>query len=194
MSITSAKSGATGISLALENNFMEPIASTLVGSGGAGSIIFDDIPQTYKHLQIRGIGRSTTTGNGTDYLYIQFNGDNGSNYAWHTLAGDGGSASAAAGSTQSVVRIGELPRVNQTASSFGAAVIDILDYTNTSKYKTVRGLSGMDYNGLSNTLPGQINLRSGLWMNTSNIVSIKLYPEANNFVQYSRISLYGIRG
>ena len=53
MSITSAKSGATGISLALDNNFMEPIASTLVGSGGSSVITFNDIPQTYKHLQLR---------------------------------------------------------------------------------------------------------------------------------------------
>jgi len=58
MSITSAKTGATGISLALENNFMEPIASTLVGASGSAIIEFNDIPQTYKHLQIRLIGRT----------------------------------------------------------------------------------------------------------------------------------------
>ena len=53
MSITSAKTGSTSLSLALENNFMEPIASTLVGAGGVSTVTFNDIPQTYKHLQIR---------------------------------------------------------------------------------------------------------------------------------------------
>ena len=50
MSITSVKSGATGISLALDNNFMEPIATTLVGSGGANTIIFNRFPLIQKHL------------------------------------------------------------------------------------------------------------------------------------------------
>ncbi len=52
MSITSAKTGSTSLSLALENNFMEPIASTLVGAGGVSTVTFNDIPQTYKHLQV----------------------------------------------------------------------------------------------------------------------------------------------
>ena len=59
MSITSVKSGATGISLALDNNFMEPIATTLVGSTTVNVVTFNDIPQTYKHLQIRAISRRT---------------------------------------------------------------------------------------------------------------------------------------
>mgnify|MGYP000739741444 CR=1 FL=1 len=53
MSISSAKSGGTGISLALDNNFMEPIASS---TGGSSTIVFNDIPQGYKHLQIRMVG------------------------------------------------------------------------------------------------------------------------------------------
>ena len=74
MSITSAKTGSTSLSLALENNFMEPIASTLVGSGGVSTVTFNDIPQTYKHLQIRCISRPNEAGSsGAQYLYLRIN-------------------------------------------------------------------------------------------------------------------------
>ena len=76
MSITSVKTGTTGLSLALDNNYMEPIATTVVGSGGVNQITFNDIPQGYKHLQIRIIGR-TTTSLTDDNIYIQFNSDIG---------------------------------------------------------------------------------------------------------------------
>ena len=49
MTISSVKTGAVGLSLALDNNYMEPIATTLVGSGGVNQITFNDIPQSYNN-------------------------------------------------------------------------------------------------------------------------------------------------
>jgi hypothetical protein len=190
MSITSVKSGATGISLALDNNFMEPIATTLVGSGGATVVTFNDIPQTYKHLQLRGIVRSTTSGSGIgDNVDLRFNGDNGSNYARHLLQGDGASVATSTNTSGTLTRISVAPRSGVTASTFTGLICDILDYTNTNKYKTLRTLSGVDANG-----SGTVFFISGLWMSTSEVTSITLLPEANSFAQYSRFSLYGIKG
>jgi hypothetical protein len=186
MSITSAKTGATGISLALENNFMEPIASTVVGSGGSIIVTFNDIPQTYKHLQLRFIGRNTSTNDG---IRFRLNGDNGSNYTRHLLYGNGASVVAAAGTSTTSLGIANFPTSSTTASVFGAGVIDILDYANTSKYKTTRALAGFDANG-----SGSIFLYSGLWLNTDPVTSISFIWDANNSAEYSRISLYGIRG
>ena len=91
MSITSVKTGTTGLSLALDNNYMEPIATTVVGSGGVNQITFNDIPQGYKHLQIRGISRNT--GGSVSYsIYLSFNGTS-SGYSWHWVKGDGDTAS-----------------------------------------------------------------------------------------------------
>jgi hypothetical protein len=189
MSITSAKTGATGISLALDNNFMEPIATVLVGSGGSSSIIFNDIPQTYKHLQIRGIARSTYTGNSMRAGFIRFNGDAGVNYSIHQISGDGASTSSwGTGSTD----VGAWQRISTAtagANMFSGLVIDILDYANTSKNKTTRSLGGVDLNG-----SGEIYLTSSAWYNTNAITSILLYPQDNNWAQYSRFSLYGIKG
>lgn len=193
MSITSVKSGATGISLALDNNFMEPIATTLVGSGGANTVIFNDIPQNYKHLQIRGIARASYA-SAITYGGIQFNGDTGANYAWHDLYGQGASAGVDGYSGLTNLGGAGLWAGTTNANIYGAFIIDILDYTNTNKYKTVRTLNGIEQN--TNDSNGQVRFFSGLWMNTDAITSIKLYERlySANIAQYSRFSLYGIKG
>lgn len=191
MSVTSAKSGATGISLALDNNYMEPIATTVVGSTSVSNITFNDIPQTYKHLQLRLIGRtnvSSTNGG----VRIAMNADaTSANYRSHYLQGNGASISSgtSTGSTAGIQDMASITGNNATASDFGVAVIDILDYTNTNKYKTVRSLSGQDNNG-----SGALTLASGMWMSTDAVVSLILEGNGSNFVQYTRVSLYGIKG
>lgn len=193
MSITSVKSGATGISLALDNNFMEPIATTLVGSGGVNQVTFNDIPQTYKHLQLRIMARSTIADT-NDFVIIKFNGDSGANYTYHYLRGDGTSASAQGsgyGTSDYLRSAGFISGANATSQVFGASVVDILDYANTSKLKTIRTLTGKDAN--SNNSDGRIYLWSLLWGSTDAITSINLTTQAN-IAQYSRFSLYGIKG
>jgi hypothetical protein len=190
MSITSVKSGATGISLALDNNFMEPIATTLVGSGGSSNITFNDIPQGYKHLQIRALTRTTQSATGTNYWYIFCNGDTATNYSYHFLTGDGSSASAQAQANSGSLIGGQAPRDSQLASSYSADIVDILDYNNTNKYKTIRVLTGVEYNAS----PSYIRLISGNWRSFDAITSLTITPEASNFKQYSRFSLYGIKG
>ena len=79
---------------------------------------------------------------------------------------------------------------NSGANMFGSGVIDILDYANTNKYKTVRTLSGDDKNG-----SGYVVFGSGLWQNTNAVSTITLTNHgATNFQQYSSFALYGIKG
>lgn len=194
MSITSAKSGATGISLALENNFMEPIASTLVGSGGSSSIIFNDIPQTYKHLQIRLMSRNNRAST-ADTLGIQFNGDTSiSNYVWqHYVYGNNGGAGAAGYGTgvNASIYLGDCPSATASANIFSVSIADILDYGSTSKNKVLRSLNGKEAGA---AIQGFVSLSSGAWLSTTPISSIKIFCNNGNFVQYSRFSLYGIKG
>jgi hypothetical protein len=78
---------------------------------------------------------------------------------------------------------------------YNAAVIDILDYTNTNKYTTLRSLSGWNKN--NSALTNDIRLSSGLWMNTNAVTTIRLYVnDGLNLSWYtgSTISLYGIKG
>jgi hypothetical protein len=167
----------------------ESIATVTVGSGGTSSVDFTSIAGTYTHLQLRGIVRSTTSGtNIGDNVDLRLNSDSGSNYARHLLQGDGSSAATSTNTSGSLTRFTVAPRAGTTASTFTGFVMDILDYANTNKYKTIRTLSGVDTNGA-----GIVFFISGLWMSTSAVTSITLLPEANNFAQYSHFALYGIK-
>lgn len=190
MSITSAKSGATGISLALDNNFMEPIASTLVGSGGVNTVIFNDIPQNYKHLQIRFLTKSSYTTGTSDSLYGYFNQDSGTTYSYHFLRGNGAAASASGDVSTSFMWLGNQANSGTgTTNTFGVGVCDILDYSNTSKNKTIRSLQGYDTNG-----DGFVVLSSSCWRSVDSVTSLKFIFGNGNIAQYSRFSLYGIKG
>jgi hypothetical protein len=161
-------------------NSYESIATVNVGSGGVSSITFSSIPSTYQHLQIRALTVSASASSGSA---IQFNSDTTSaNYKYHSLYGTGSSATGTAGSPAYA------PFFNGGAAttSPGSMVLDILDYSNTNKYKTIRSLDGYDANG-----SGYLGLTSGLWMNTAAITSIK-FDFA--YLQYASFALYGIRG
>ena len=170
----------------------DSIATTTVGSGGTSTITFSSIPSTSTHLQIRAFGHTNrSTGGVIDGTRITFNSDTGSNYTGHTLQGDGASASAfAEGASQTKTVVYGLAGNNSSASTFGTFVTDILDYANTSKYKTLRALAGSDNNG-----SGTVFLTSGLWMSTSAITSISMTPNAGTlFNEYTSFALYGIKG
>lgn len=170
----------------------ESIETFTVGAGGAASITFGSggtIPQTYKHLKICWLARDNYSSDATDAI-LRFNSDSGSNYSWHQLIGDGSTAAAYAVTSQTSMRIGTVAGSTAGSNVFAATVADILDYTNTSKNKTVRNLAGYDKNGA-----GNIASNSGAWYSTAAITSITLAPRVGtSFSQYSSFALYGIKG
>lgn len=157
----------------------ESIQTYIVGSGGTSSIDFTSIPSTFKHLQIRYTSTGTSTGN----EIIRFNSDSGSNYSWHVVYGNGsGTALAASGASTAFSYLG-----NINTSAPNAGIVDILDYANTSKYKTMRALCGTDTNS-----SGEVGLFSGVWQSTSAINAISI--SFSNIAQNSHFALYGIKG
>jgi hypothetical protein len=170
-------------------NSYESISTVTVGSGGAATITFSSIPSTYKHLQIRWLARDNFASDASD-LNMRFNSDSGANYVWHQLVGDGSTAAAYASTSQTSMRAGFVAGSTAGANIFAATVLDLLDYANTSKNKTVRNLGGFDKNG-----SGSVGLQSGLWMSTAAITQIDLTPRVGtSFSQYSSFALYGIKG
>jgi len=168
-------------------NSYESIATVTVGSGGSSSVSFSSIPSTFKHLQIRAIARASGP-----YTYDQtnmtFNSDNGSNYSWHQVNGNGSGTTSNGGSSTTFMRIADETAANNNANCFGGMVIDILDYADTNKNKTARSLWGYEDNST-----GTVGLRSGNWRSTSAVSSITLVC-SNDWLQYSTFALYGIKG
>ena len=157
--------------------------ATASGTGSSGVITFSSIPSTYSHLQIRFIGKSSSS---ETQLDLTFNGSS-SNYSYHNLYGNG--TSAAAEGSGSMTKIPSASIAASSATSvFTAGVVDILDYSNTSKAKTVRTLAGLDTNGA-----GKMFLNSGGWFDTSAISSITLTCRDFNWNANSSFALYGIK-
>ena len=158
--------------------------ATVSGTGSSATISFTSIPSTYKHLQIRWMGKSTSTGT---YTLLNMNGDTSNNYATHSVFGNGSTASGEAYPNNSSMSGGFLTA--STDTGFGVAICDILDYTNTSKNTTLRGLTGRDNNG-----SGTVALVSGLWMNTAAVNRIDIAVNAGSWSTTSQFALYGIKG
>lgn len=165
----------------------ESIATTVVGAGGQATITFSSIPSTFKHLQVRMLVKSNAA---TDACDMRFNSDTGNNYAYHELYGDGATAGSAASASRSGMPLATPGIASTSANIFSAGVVDILDYANTNKHKTLRNVGGYDLNG-----SGASSLVSNVWMNTAAISTITIYLRAGtNFGQYSHFALYGIKG
>lgn len=163
---------------------MFPIRSYVVPSGGVASVTFSSIPSTYSHLQIRML---TQLSGGNGEIDLQFNSDTGSNYSYHRIYGNGSSAVAEAGVSTTQATVGYY---SSATSVFNGAVVDILDYANTNKYKTIRSLNGMDTNG-----GGLVLFDSSSWRSTSAISSITVFSKDGSrpLAQYSSFALFGVK-
>ena len=159
------------------------LLETTTLTSSASSVTFSAIDQTYKHLQIRSVVKANF---GPVQTTLQMNGDTGANYATHYLNGNGSSVTSGAQTSASYVYGGYTAGTSETYG-FGAGVCDILDYTSTSKNKTTRTLSGVVTN---NTV---VELRSGVWMNTSAVTSLTIALFGQLFTAGSRFSLYGVK-
>ena len=159
--------------------------STVTLSSATASINFAGIPQGYKHLQVRVMALTAASGK---VMTMRFNTDSSTSYTWHYLNGQGTTASAGNQTSNTYSRFfGQNIGTNTTNPS--VSIVDVLDYANTLKNKTMRALSGSDNNG-----SGEVSLESSLWIKTEaiNALSIQL-NDGSNFSANSQFTLYGVR-
>lgn len=156
------------------------IATTTVGSGGASSIVFSGIPQTFTDLQIVLSLRSSTTGNQT---LISFNGST-SNFSNTYIIADG--STAGSGNLARYVGINNFS--TQTASVFSNGELYIPNYAG-STYKSFAS----DPVAENNAATGYQTMSAGLWSQTAAITSITLTNNTGNWIEFSSASLYGIK-
>ena len=163
--------------------------STVTLSASTASITFAGIPTGYKHLQLRSIARTTAAAT-DNYCNIIFNSDSAANYSYHNLRTDGGGGVQASGlASQNAIYLQRYAGGNAAASIFGSVIVDILDYSSTSKNKTLRNFGGEERNGA-----GSVYLVSGAWFNSSSAInSMTLTPESGSFATNSQFTLYGVK-
>jgi hypothetical protein len=164
--------------------------ATVTGSG-ATTITFSSIPQTYKHLQVRYMARANTGAAVLGAVEITFNGVTGTSYADHRLWGNSSTVSRAGGASQASIQNVSIAGGAILANTYGVGIIDIQDYSSTTRNKTVRTLIGVDQNTASTS--SQILMLSGLFNSTSAITSMT-FTLAAGFDSNTVYSLYGIKG
>jgi hypothetical protein len=160
----------------------EPIATATIATDGQGWD-FTSIPSTYTDLRLVVYGRSTfssTTFGGAG----RFNGDSGTNYSWTRLFTDG-NAQSQRQTNSDTFGVGEMPAANATANVFGQAVIDIMNYSNTTTFKTVL---------VRTSAPGITYAYVNLWRNTAAINRIVFGTASLSGMKAgSMATLYGIK-
>jgi len=165
--------------------------ATAAAAGGETSFTFSSIPSTYKSLQIRINAVSSAV-----FLSfgLQFNGDTttANYFTYHALEGDNSTVTAAGVASDrsfGYIRVGALSGIASTTYP-GAAIIDLIDYSSGSKYKTMRSFFGADNNGAN--VYSNVELGSGLWRVSSAVSSLTIFATGGTFSAGSSFALYGI--
>ena len=160
------------------------LLETTILSSTATSVTFSNLGNysAYKHLQLRMVVANATT---SDTPLLTFNGVAGTSYAFHQLRTDGTGPFSVGFSSRA--RIEYLQNIDNSTNRFYPSIIDILDFSNTSKNKTARFFS-YDSSGSN----GILYFGSGLFNSTNAITSITI-TMGSNFAVNSRFSLYGMK-
>ena len=157
------------------------IASTTITSSTA-TVTFSSIPSTYTDLiLVAGSLLQVTGGNG---LRMRFNSDTATNYSTTQLLGNGTAASSTIETGASSTYAGG---ATYSSTNPGTAIAHIMDYANSTTYKTVLNRGSQ----AGNDVIAQV----GLWRSTSAITNITLalggaFPSDN--IASGTFKLYGI--
>lgn len=174
---------ASSYRAAAASGAFDTIASTTLTST-SGSITFSAIPQTYKHLEVHGWAY-IPSGTGITDISIQYNGDTSSTTRnwWSWGFANDATIYNLANSSTGTSSIGYLPN---DANSPGGIYLSIMDYTNASKAKVVRFLTG---NAGANQ--PVLNRGSSLTLSTAAISSITF--SSGTMGIGTTLTLYGLK-
>lgn len=190
----------TGISIVSTTTSLT-IAAT--GAGGAGSytllasatpsstasVVFSSITNSYSTLKIIGMGRSTTTGTGSDPVLMTFNNDTASNYVRQFNLANQTTNLAIQSTAQTAIYAGELNTTGDIATYPSSFEVTIPFYAGTTFYKGVL-VHYLAFN--ANNVNALFDItEAGCWASTSAISQINL-TLTGNWVTGSQVSLYGL--
>jgi len=162
----------------------EPIASQTLASSSS-TVTFSNIPQTYTDLVL--VATTVPYNNSEGNISIRFNSDTGGNYSNTWFVGDGSSVSS--GNNTNATSAGIFYGNGLNNPIYPVSTINIFNYSNSNKYKTVLNRNNSAYSG---------NRWSALicssWRNNNAITSITIsVTYIYNIGVGSTFTLYGIK-
>jgi hypothetical protein len=159
----------------------KPLQS-IVLTATTASVVFSGIDQSYTDLVLVANGLITTDAQG---IRIRFNGDTNGSYSNTILAGTGTASDFSRDSSITSGRLTYDAGWSTTLADLSQINVSIMNYSNSTTYKTWISRANRASNGVDNIL--------GLWKNTSAITSVTVLPAANSFAAGSTFDLYGIK-
>lgn len=166
---------------------MTLVSTVTVGAGGAASIDFTSIPQTFTDLCILIAARTTNTDTGQSVnlvLYPNSSAYPDTNCTWRYLNGTGGAATS--GSGTNFIMLGNVPTALATANTFGNISVYIPNYSTTSA-KSFSIEEVADENATGTTMM----IVAGRTSATAALTSLNIQV-GRTLAQYTTASLYGI--
>jgi hypothetical protein len=164
---------------------------TLSGNGSSSTISFTSLPTDYRHLQIR-VSARVGSGTAANDLRIRFNSISTTTYSSRSVRGQGTGTNGASAeqyvSVNAITLRDSLADASNSGIHTSNQIIDILEYQQTAKNKTLKVVGGSMYS------PTTSYLYSGLLPTTAAITSIDLIAGSSSFSANSNFSLYGIKG
>lgn len=167
------------------------LATQTLGSAAA-TVTFNSIPQGYTDLVLVMSAKSTGSVFFNDNFFVTFNGDSATNYSRTRLTGNGSTATSARGTNDPYLVLGQLPNATSgnSANDRSANITSIMNYSNTTTFKTVLSRSNAIPSGSTST--NSVEAYVNLWRSTAAITSISITSSAGNLDTGSTFSLYGI--
>lgn len=166
---------------------MQPIFTQTVGAGGAATVVFNNIPQTFTDLKLEISGRTqeaTLNSSASFYFGLDSLHSNTRLYGYY----NGGSATGSdRGSGASSITLGNVNGASATASAFSSASIYVPNYTG-SNFKSAIIDNVMESNTQNIVFQAII---SGLWRSSSAVTLFGISCN-NGWAAGSTFTLYGI--
>lgn len=160
-----------------------PIQTTTLGSAQA-SYTFSSISGLYTDLVLV-VNELNATATNTSFQFQVGNGsvDTGANYSLTEIFGNGTTASSDRASSDTAAYFNG-PGIGTSTTTPNVYVMNFMNYSNTTTYKTFIGRGGSaDKNTVATV---------NLWRLTSAINTIKIFQSTNNMAAGTTFTLYGI--
>jgi hypothetical protein len=168
---------------------MDALGTIIHANNSTGGISWANIPQTYQYLQIRFTALSRTSTN--DFSLFFNSVSTGTSYTYSAIVAKPTTSTSSASSTA----LSDKPYIYMLDGEFTnvpsgqtlTGVINIHDYANTNKFKTISALYGSDQNG-----NGLVINRTALYKSTNAITTLDIF-NGYYWATGTTFSLYGIK-